>query len=99
MEAQELAGDSFPLSPIANMDLYILLRERYARRKNIAALYRALLSEAGWDLPPDSLSALAEFIEDIEERFSPTADLRQVDPWQLERSGRSAAPFLPGTVE
>ena len=99
MEAQELAGDSFPLSPMANMDLYILLRERYARRKNIAALYRALLSEAGWDLPPDSLSALAEFIEDIEERFSPTADLRQVDRWQLERSGRSAAPFLPGIVE
>jgi uncharacterized protein YbjT (DUF2867 family) len=84
---------------MANMDLYALLRKRYARRTDIAALYRALLGEAGWDLPPDSLSALAEFIEDIEKRFPPTADLRQVDPWQLERSGRSAAPFLPGTVE
>ncbi len=99
MEAQELAGDSLSSSPMANMDLYILLRERYARRKEIVALYRAFLGEAGWDLPPDSLSALAEFVEDIEERFSPTADLRRVDPWQLERSGRSAAPFLPGTVD
>ena len=99
METQGLAGDSFPSSAMANVDLYIPLREHCACRKNIAALYRALLGEAGWDLPPDSLSAVAEFLEDIEERFSPTADLRKVDPWQLKRSGRSAAPFLPGAVE
>ncbi len=99
MEAQGLAGESLSSSSMANMDLFALLRERYARRMNIAALYRALLGEAGWDLPADSLSALAEFIDDIEKRFPPTADLRQVDPWQLERSGRSAAPFLPGIVE